>query len=485
MKAIPQSTKPGPGFAFRVFGILALGLVVRLVLFCLASPTELQSDEANYIYLALGLEHFGIFFDCYRYLWPPLYPLFLRVCFAVADDQGLLLARLVQVLLSLSIGWSTIAIARRLFDEKVALVAGALWVLHLPLASFSHLLWSETLFLALWGPALALLIAASQEPDHPHRTRRLLGYALLAGVSVHLKETSLYLTPVLLLPLGWTLRKRGASFPEVLRVTSLPILLFGLLLLPWSLRNWDVYGRLTVASTLGENIYNGINANHRNFDLIPVNTALMRSGQPTLQVRAPMAQATVSNRAVPPWDRAEGEWNLPMRLNENRSRGLAFAADHPGWFLRSRIQKLSDLVAPVSFVTRHLALDHYPPGLTRFRGLLVIWAVGASALTLLLGLVGLFRCLPRGPAAGIFALQAVYFLGTGSLVAMSRFRLPLVPLLLIGCAALLASKRGPVTFTRKVFSAAGVLCLLCLWWLGLPTTTGLLQAAWNGLGVRP
>jgi len=480
MKSPKEDKRTVQGFSRKFAGILAAGLILRFLLLGLALPVELQSDEANYVYLALGLERFGLFFDCYRFLWPPLYPGFLQLCFLLADEQGLLLARSLQVLSTLAIGWSTMSIARRLFNDSVALVSGLLWIVHLPLAAFSHLLWSESLFLALWGPALALLIAASLEPNHPARGRRLLGYALLAGIGVHLKEASLYLTPLLLLPLAWTLRRQGTRTLEILRIISQPLLLLALILLPWSLRNLETYGRLTVASTLGENIYNGLNSSHRNFDLIPVNTALQRNNQPILQVRASLRS---SNENLSPWPRAEEVLNLPERLDENRRRGLAFTRDHPGWFLRSRVQKISDLVAPVSFMTRHLALGHYPTSMTRWRTLLVIWGTGASALTLLLGLIGLASRLPASPAAGIFALQGAYYLAAGSLVAMSRFRLPLVPLLLIGCASLLCMGLRPLPRPRLILAAGSSLILVTLWIIGWPTTLGLLKAASKGLGV--
>jgi len=121
--------------------------------------------------------------------------------------------------------------------------------------------------------------------------------------------------------------------------------------------------------------------------------------------------------------------------------------------------------------------------MTRWRTLLVIWGTGASALTLLLGLIGLGSRLPASPAAGIFALQGAYYLAAGSLVAMSRFRLPLVPLLLIGCASLLCMGLRPLPRPRLILAAGSSLILVTLWIIGWPTTLGLLKAASKGLGV--
>jgi hypothetical protein len=94
--------------------------------------------------------------------------------------------------------------------------------------------------------------------------------------------------------------------------------------------------------------------------------------------------------------------------------------------------------------------------------------------------VGLALHLPRTPAAAVVALNGLYLLATGSLVAMSRFRLPLVPLLLIGVAAL-ALRRGEEGPGRRALALLLALALGALWWIGAPTTVGLLEAAWHGV----
>lgn len=475
---MPGSSAPRLLTTPTALGVLGLGVAVRVLMLLTAGPIDLQSDEANYVHLALGLERFGVLLDCYRYLWPPAYPAFLRACFALAPDGGLDLARAVQVLASPAIGAATMAIAARLFDRRVALLAGVGWALHLPLAAFTHLLWSETLFLALWLPAVALLLRALDARER-EPVGELLLFGALAGLAVHLKEAPLYLVPLLVVPL-LAARWRRDGLPSALRSASLPLLAFLVVITPWCLRNLEVYGTPTLASTLGENAYNGLNATHRNFDLIPVNTALQRAGRPILEVRAPFRDPLEGGRPVAEWPRAEELPHLPTRLAANRERGLSFAAEHPGWILRSRVQKWADLVAPVSFLTRHLTLGHYHGPLADLRPLLVALAVLCSAGTLLLGLTGLALHLPRTPAAAVIALNGLYVLATGSLVAMSRFRLPLVPLLLIGAAALVL-RRGEEGPGRRAVALVLAAALAALWWIGAPTTVGLIEAAWHGL----
>ena len=65
------------GLPQAAFGIVGAGVLLRLLFLWLAEPLELQSDEANYVYLALSWNHFGFFSDSYRYPWPPGYPFLL------------------------------------------------------------------------------------------------------------------------------------------------------------------------------------------------------------------------------------------------------------------------------------------------------------------------------------------------------------------------------------------------------------------------
>ena len=60
------------------------------------------------------------------------------------------------------------------------------------------------------------------------------------------------------------------------------------------------------------------------------------------------------------WERAEEIHNLPDRMAENVRRGVRFAGADPGWLVRSRIKKLADLVAPVSFAICNAVATFFP-----------------------------------------------------------------------------------------------------------------------------
>lgn len=442
--------------------MVALGVALRAGLWLLAGESELQSDEAGYLHLAVQWKQLGFYPDSFRFLWPPGYPAYLRACLEAFGPGALDAARIGQIVASASTGLSTGLIAWRLFGRGPAALATAGWALYLPLAAFTHLLWNETLFLALFLPALYQAISVCGEPEAARATRRLIVCGLCVSAALLVKEAATFLLPVWALVLACT----AASWSEGFRRASLLALVVAACVTPWGLRNLEVYGRfIPLGSSLGENAYNGLNATYRNFDLIPLDVERMRRGMEPL---TPRPFGTAPPEGAEPWGRAEEIANLPARMDENTRRGLAFAAEHPGWLLRSRLQKISDALVPTTFLTRHLALGHYagPLGSGTLRAAAAWGSALQVVLLLALGGAGLIAGLRRQPARWLVAGTLLYFLATTMLVSMSRFRLPVVPLLLAGAAAALCRPR----LLRQRALPVGLwwAALILAWWCNAP-----------------
>ncbi len=453
--------------------LTALGVGLRLLLLAIVGELELQSDESNYVYLAIAWDHFGVYFDHHRYLWPPGYSWLLSQFIHFSGAGALLAIKLTQVLASASIGLSTMLLAYRLGGSmRAARVAGIAWIFYLPLAAFTHLLWNESLFLALYLPAIYLCLRVLQGDDGPGVNRRLILAGLLFAGALYLKEAPTYLVPaiaLLLIPFA------GSPLEGLRRATLLVGVTF-VAVLPWCLRNLEVYGHFALANSMGENAYNGLNEEYRNFDLIPVDVQRGRRGLSILS-RDVIRRELVDAPPGSGWSREERLTfkddelvNTIERSQAMTASGLAYMRAHPGWFLRSRIKKLADLVTPLSFYTRHQALGHYdrtPLGGPFMRKVTSLWAVGCVLLVLLLGSAGFFA-LPKGPARLLLGLIFAYTLATSMLVAMSRFRIPVVPLLIACAAVLLTRDRSE----RRPLAASATLAtwtlLLALWWVNWP-----------------
>lgn len=458
--------------------LTALGVGLRLLLLVLSGEPELQSDEANYVYLALMWNRFDVYFDQHRFLWPPAYTWYLGAAFDAFGDRGLFAARVGQTLASASIGLSTMLFAYRLFGMRAARVAGLIWIVYLPLAVFSHLLWNETLFLAVFLPALYQVLRVTGDAPRVRVDLRLLVAGFLFAASLLVKEAPTYLVPVLAL----TLACSAGGIGEGLRRASLLLLAIAVVLVPWGLRNQEVYGRFVFAgASLGENVYNGLNAAYRNFDLIPLDTERLRRGEEPITDEVREWFVAVDEEGQ--WDRAEEIPHVIERSDEHVARGLAFARERPGWLFRSRVKKLADLVTPMSFYTRHLALGHYDPsvlGGSVVRKLTGTWALFASAAVLLLGLRGLVLHLPRGRGGVVVLLTIGYVAGTSLLVAMSRFRTPIDPLLIALAAGALVGRGATPGPARRALAAASVVVLIFLWWVNFPeVSTAVTEMVWR------
>jgi len=450
--------------------LCAIGVTVRFLLLLLAGEPEFHADESNYLYLAYSWKHFGLYPDSFRYLWPPGYPFLLAQCLAAFGDSGPFVLKLVQVLASASTGLFTMLFALRLFGAHAAKLAGTLWAFHLPLAAYTHYLWTESLFLAVFLPALYLVFLVLHEPGKKHDEARLLLGGLLFALALFLKASPLYLAPVLAIAIA--VRSRG-SLLQRLRPASLFLLAILVAVAPWTLRNYEVYGRLVwVGSTLGENSYNGLNAPYRNFDLHPV--AVERTMPDGRSLYSVPRQSLVTSDPMTAWARPEGILNLPDRQAESVRRGIQYARDHPAWFARSRVKKVADLFIPLSFYVRHHALKRYdgmPLGGPVLRPATVIWALTSSVLVMLLGAAGAYVGLRRNPA-GAWVLGSVlaYTLCTSLLVSMSRFRVPIVPILIVFGAGLVTERLKEAPRGARVAIALGCACMALLWWIDLPET---------------
>ncbi|MEL6713129.1 MAG: hypothetical protein AAFP86_05110 [Planctomycetota bacterium] len=490
-------------------GIAALvlaGVALRAALLAAALPLGIQADEANYLYGALALERFGFQLDHYRFLWPPGYVWWLA---QLTGPDGLLglgggaagidAARVSQVVASALTGTFTSLFAWRLFSARAALVAGALWAFHLPLASYTHFLFAESLFLppflgGLWFLLLALDRLDAARPAGAH----LVLSGLAFGAALHLKEFPLFLVPLLGLLVAVRALRQSAGWVEALRRGSLVPLVAFTTLLPWSLRCAEVYGQPVLAgATLGENVYGGLNAATRNFDYRALSLPRMRAGLDTIEGRArPLFAPPAGDPAVPPaWPRIEESPHTLRRQAQNTRRGLAFAAEHPGHVARTRMQRLADWVTPFSFTARHLALGHYPEESSlsgTLRRPVLLLSSATSIVVLLGGLLGALLTLRRGAGRAVALSALSYALATAGLVSMSRFRVPVEPVLIALAAGFIAhgatlehvpgGDAGPrrSNVLRVACGAAGALALGFLWWVTWPQFSGAFAMAWHG-----
>ena len=448
---------------------LGVGLFIRLLLLLLSGWMQPVYDECRYIYDALVIDRFGIYGD----IWPPGYPATIAIAVSIFGFEGLLYLKLFQVLCSTVTGFCIVQMSHMLFGLRGALVSGFTWALYLPLACFSHRYWPETIFLAVFITAMYLLLCYLRTAE-PRRARLIpLLAGVLFGISLYFKEVATYLPIPLTL---WLIIKDRRRLSRAL-IFPLGILV---IILPWTLRNYEIYGRFVlVGNTLGANVRKGLNATYTNHDYNHDMQLMKRihwnvQGEPDYIARKMLHYET--------------GWEPSRKLNDidrtraNVSSAVQHTLCHPGSFVLTRIKKLADFFTPLSFPVRDMAGKTYKGMLasTRIRRVLVGMSLAAVMIVLPLAWINLVRLRRDRTVAFFFLINIAYFTLTALLVSMSRFRVPMIPfaLILIGGTVV----RSPWTGNRLIsvlLSMLGVIVLLALWTLNLPEIAEVVRQAWN------
>lgn len=184
--------------------------------------------------------------------WPPLYPYFLSIWYALLG-YNLQLARLAQAFLGALAACFFFLIAASAFKRPVALLAGLGLAIYPYLVYFGAWLIAEALFLALFAAALWLLSLAARR----WQVRYLLRAGVLLGLSALAKPTTLFFMPFIALwlflaPENIPLRRRAGQVFLLALVTLVVIL-------PWSFRNLRVFGQFVLISTNGGYTFLGAN----------------------------------------------------------------------------------------------------------------------------------------------------------------------------------------------------------------------------------
>jgi 4-amino-4-deoxy-L-arabinose transferase-like glycosyltransferase len=222
--------------------ILLLALGWRLLLW--AQPLHPPAnDEVEYIAVARDLlaGRGWVFYESWRWLRAPLYPLFLAGSLWLAGGD-LQWAALPNVLLSVGVVALVYRLARELAPRagrRPALIAAAAAALLQTYGTFASLYMSETLFSALFA---GTLLACARW----RRTGRL-GWAgaagLLFGMACLTRSAALVFLPAALL---WMAGVDWARTGRLRVRAALPGLLMtlcaALLIAPWTLRNCRAYG---------------------------------------------------------------------------------------------------------------------------------------------------------------------------------------------------------------------------------------------------
>ena len=448
---------------------LAAAAAVRAALVLAFDGTELAGDERAYLLLGERWRTEG----AYDGIWAPGYPALVAALGWVAGEGAASALRWVQALLGL---WVVACVGRlgaAVGGPRAGRAAAWLGALHLPLAGLSALLFSETLFLALFTPALLVLARSARDrgsPDaRPARDLALAG--ALLGLSALVRESALLMLPLLGAWAAWAARvhapgptgpdSKEPDPPERGPGGARPaLLLLGaacLVIAPWTLRNAAVHGTFVpIATSTGGSVHVGVNAHDVNYDL---------AGLGEDPARAPGSlRAALRGEAPEPWTAAT-DGAPAARARTNVRRGLSFAAEHPAFFLRSRAVEVVDLLSPLSYPVRsvRLADPGAPLGHPALRVAFALLSILMVPALLLLALRGWCAVTVAAPHRALLAVVCAGTLASALVNGLTRYRVPALPLLMAFAAVALVTRGGAVAPGRRRVAAALAGLLVLAW----------------------
>lgn len=226
--------------------VFFLALLVRIFFILSVSPAPLENDAAEYntlgIFLSQGKGYVNASGEPTAYR-PPIYPLFLCSIYYTVG-YNLLLVRLIQAFMGAGICVFVYLIAKRIFDEKVAILSAISCCIYPPLVVDVSQIMSETLFTFFLILGIWLTI-----------TREGSGNLFLTGLIFSL---ALLTRPFLIffLPLlcFWMILRHKYDSPKKIVILIAGILI---ILMPWTIRNYyKLHAFVPFANVGGLTLYN-------------------------------------------------------------------------------------------------------------------------------------------------------------------------------------------------------------------------------------
>jgi tetratricopeptide (TPR) repeat protein len=380
----------------------------------------------------------------------PLYPYFLATLYRVGAD-GLLATRICQITLGAA-SCGILALAGwRFFSREVGIAAGLILAIYAP-AFFADAMIQKSV-LDTFLVSLVLLVLAGVGDSAS--SRRCLALGASVGILALSRENALVFVIALIPWLLW-LGPAPAS-RRLLRAAAL-LTGFALVLGPVALRNWHVGGELHLTtSQFGHNFYIG-NAAGADGTYRPL---IYGRGDPLVERRDAIDLA----------ERASGKKLTPAEVsNFYTERALEHIRAEPTTWLRLMLRKLALAFNAVELVDTEDQYTHAESSwLLRLSNAAFHFGILAP-----LALLGVFtswsrrtRLLPLFLLFGAYAATLLLFYIFG------RYRLPLVPILVMFAAAGVVGLRDFLrTSSREAIAGCGaavaVFAIFCNWPLSDP-----------------
>lgn len=430
--------------------VLLIGALVRLLLIVSFHGQPIFiADAREYNAIALNVcerGEFSVTPGQPTSIRPPLYPAFLAGTYRVMGGENQTAARVVQAVLGLLTALIVYHLAKAMYGAPAATWAAAGVCFYPSLVFTGNLLLTETLF-TFWLCLFCWLIQR-------HLTTAGVGALFAAGAVLGLaaltRSVVWLFPPLLVLFLFWAAKGRRGTARVTLALA--PVLAFGLVIAPWAVRNTRLQKTFTIIDVMG-----GRNMMMGNYE----STSLLRSWATIDEAQGARAWYRVLAAEHPDFPQlTQGQRDkLAMK------RGLQFVFQHPG------LTAQRDLIKFLNFWQLDRAIvAGFAQGFWGNQSRAVALAIGglmagAYVAVMLLAILGFVMTRPVDARMHWFLFLLVAFVCAAhtAVFGHERYRLPLMPLIIIYAAACVVNWREIWRQrTRFVSWFAAGLCLLLI-----------------------
>lgn len=186
-----------------------------------------------------------------------------------------LIARLIMGLLSVLIVFMLYLVTRRLFNERVALIASAIAAVYAYLIFYGVTLVTETPFTLALLVSVYLCLHIKEQDGSGMATWLLLGVTL--AITVLLRMAVIFFVPILLLWLALEMRQKRRFYQFLI-----PLAVIALAVAPFTIRNYLLWGQFSLLETqFGHVFWNGNHPDHLGdfhpYQVFPIPAAVLAS----------------------------------------------------------------------------------------------------------------------------------------------------------------------------------------------------------------
>ena len=398
--------------------LLIIGFLVRATPMVIWMYWPCLRDECTYLRLANRLADGMGMTSSAGWLWAPGYP-FLVSIHKLIIGQGASIKG-TQVVLSLLIIVLIYQLGYRMGGQKSARFAAFFYALSPTMIFFSQSLWSECIY---GGLLLLALLCFDGCHRHTKAVKWPIFVGLLVGCCVLFRGVATYMLPIFGVALLWQRWRNLQAWKQL----GIMLLCAVLSVAPYSIYATKKFGTFVISDrTIGQMMWLGNN------DFKPLN---FDWGNGQLSFRAFKRHTKIGRRPCPNRPKftsgeARDRWAMKREDCQTRA-GIMWIKDNPYEFVARMPLRVAQLLNPHSFLTRHIRSGRMN-GMPQWADeVIVLWNALWSLLIMWGGMAVLMIRTCKPQSVLVFGILLYHVAAISVLAGLTRYRVPLEPLLML------------------------------------------------------